>query len=103
MAPIVPIPRGPNTRGGDDRVIHEILKIGSEQRQRGEIRDADDEDEKRASREIAIAEKRRVHKGLIRSEAVDEKQIERRGGDDRFNEDFAGTKPVELLAAVEQD
>jgi hypothetical protein len=33
---------------------------------------------------------------------VDEKQIERRGGDDRFDQDFAGTKPVELLAAVEQ-
>ena len=34
---------------------------------------------------------------------MDEKQIERRGGDDRFDQDFAGTKPVELLAAVEQD
>ena len=73
------------------------------QRQRGEIGDADDEDEKRAGREIAVAEKRRPHKGLVRGEGMDEKQIERRGGDDRFDEDFAGTKPVELLAAVEQD
>src|SRR5206468_12390222 len=87
----------------DDGVVHRVLEIRRQQSLRGKVADADDGDEKRAGREIAVAEKSRPHKGLVRGEGVDEKQIEGRGGDDGLDPDLAGTKPVKLLAAVEQD
>ena len=34
---------------------------------------------------------------------MDEEQIERRGGDDRLDDDLAGAEPIELFAAVEQN
>ena len=89
--------------GSDDRVVHQSLEIGRQQRQRGEVADADNGDEKRSGHKIAVAEKRRPHKGLVRGEGVDEKQIECRGGDDGLDPNLAGTEPVKLLAAVEQD
>ena len=60
----------------DDRVIHEILKIGGLQRQRGVIGEADDQDEENTSREVAVAEQRGPNEGLARGEGMDEEQIE---------------------------
>ena len=53
--------------------------------------------------EIAVAKKSLPHEGLVRGESVHEKQIEGRHGDDRFDPDLTGPKPVELLAAIEQN
>ena len=52
------------------------------QRQRGEIGDADDEDEEHAGGEVAVAEQRGLTKGSLRREGVDEEQVEGRGRDD---------------------
>ena len=38
-----------------------------------------------AGGEVAVAEQRRPHEGLARSEGMDEEQIERRGRDDRLD------------------
>jgi hypothetical protein len=96
-------PRPHHEARADDRVIHEILKIGGLQRQRGVIGEADDRDEENAGREVAIAEQRRPHEGLVRGEGMDEEQVECRGGDDGLDDDLAGAEPVELFAAVQQD
>ena len=104
MEAMVPTPRGPMTMpGGDDRIVHELLQIRRLQRHRGVIGEADDGDEQHAGREIAVAEQRRPHERLFGREGVDQEQIERRGGDDRLDDDLAGTEPVLLLAAVEHD
>ena len=89
--------------GGDDWVVHEALKIGRDEREGGKIGDANNKDEGHAGREIAVTEESRSHERFVRGEGVDEEHVEGRGADDRLDEDFAGTKPVELLAAVEQN
>src|ERR1700722_913008 len=53
------------------------------------------------TKRLPVAEQRRPHERFIRGEGVSKKQIERRGSDDRLDDDLAGAKPVELLAAVE--
>ena len=75
----------------------------SHEREGGKIRDANDEDKSHSGCKIAVAEESRSHKGLVRGKSVHEKQVAGRGGDDRLDPDLVGPKPVELLAAVEQD
>src|SRR5882757_3802565 len=86
MATIVPSPRGPQDQpSSDNRIVHEALKIGSDEREGGKIGDANDEDKSHSGREIAVAEKSRPHKRFVRSKSVHEKQVERRRGDDGFD------------------
>jgi len=79
--------------GGDDGIIHHLLQIGRLQRQRSVVGQPDDEDEQRSGDEIAVAEKGGFEKRVFRSEGVDEEDIERRGADDRRDDDLAGAEP----------
>ena len=51
--------------GGDDRIAHQRLQIGRHQRQRGQIGDADDEDEEHADGKVAVEEQARIDEGFF--------------------------------------
>jgi hypothetical protein len=73
------------------------------QRQGGVIGEPDDGDENNPGSEVAIAEQRWPHEGLLRGEGVHEEQVECRGTDDGLDDDLARAEPVELLATVQHD
>jgi hypothetical protein len=41
------------------------------------------------------------HEGFVGGKGVHEEQVERSAGDDRFDDDFAGAKPIEFLTTIQ--
>ena len=87
----------------DHRIAHQRLQVGRHQRQRGEIGDADHEDEDHPDEKLRSRKSGGLHEGILRREGVDEEEVEGRRRDGRLDEDLGRGEPVELLAAVEHE
>ena len=103
IIPMVPSPRGPITRPAlTIGIIHQRLKIRGLQHQRRVIGHADDAGEGEPARKLGLRNIAGFTNGSSGREHVNDEQVECRRGDDCSRWDFAGTEPVQLLAAVQQ-
>jgi hypothetical protein len=81
--------RSHDQTGGEDRIVHEALQIGWLQGQQGIERYEGDRAEDDAGSKIAVAKQRRSHERPFSGEGMNQKKIESRTSDERFDDDFA--------------